>query len=447
MSNTLRVFFRRSRASALVSPGLAATAFVLAGCGGGGGSPGSTTALLAPATASQTSASTTSGGTATAGQTAGSITSGSDTTTGDGGGTTTAGSTTSGGGSTTTAGQTAGSTSSGGGSTTTPDVPAGPQPLSVPSQPATVATVQPATGDNNTFGFGGLFFSVPDTNSVKVGDRSPDGGNASSLTFNTPSVSYIVEQPLTNGTAIEGSKALQVDAVATNASGDFVAAVFSNGTAATKVLSVVGATGPSSTDLLTSAYYGAYTEESVVRNDTGAPVSNSFVVGSLFGGDLTAKSDLPKNVIANYSGSFAGFGTATDGTAGNNKSGYTAGYTGGVELIANFGAGTVTGNAYNLQQTVTSPSGADITTPASFGLRVDAKIDPVAGNTYQGVTNFTNATTLAGAPAVAGATRGNAVGAFYGPQAAETAGAVQVEGTAPGVSSPIIVQGSYGAKK
>ena len=94
---------------------------------------------------------------------------------------------------------------------------------------------------------------------------------------------------------------------------------------------------------------------------------------------------------------------------------------GGIQLVANFGTGSVATTISNLQTQV-------IDTSAMGSLANMTGTATIAGNQYSG--------TLSG-----GGLSGTQVGSFYGPSAAETGGAWKVAG------SGVTVIGSYGAKQ
>ena len=310
-----------------------------------------------------------------------------------------------------------------------------PVPLAPPARAAKVAI---GTGNAAKSGGGGLFISIPDITAVKIGDRSPVGGNGSTLIGPSNKVVFDVAGKMANGTAIPGADALQV--VGTSA----IATEFDQSNVANESKSLLLLSVASQTDanaLLQSSSYGLYVAEK------GTATGGSGILGYVFGGTPTAKADMPQSVKATYAGMFAGNGLATDGSAGDGKSGYSKALIGDVALTLDAGAGTVKGNVFNVMGEDTATNAA--AKAETYGLAIDAKVDAATGNTYQGAVNFTNASKTAGAAAVVGATQSNVIGGFYGPGAAETAGALQVQGKAPGAGLPsdLFVTGAYGAIK
>jgi hypothetical protein len=311
-------------------------------------------------------------------------------------------------------------------------------PLPAPAKAAPIA-VGSGVGSQAGAKLGGLYVYIPNVESVKIGDRSPVGGNGATLGHLSAQqkAKYSPGGKLAGGRAIPGAAALQL--LGGSPAGMYLA---EQPTATTNKSLLIIST-PSRADssiLLTSSGYGLYD----VETTAGGRTSNT--IGFVFGGNPTAKADMPKNVVAKYNGAFIGLGTATDGSTGANKAGYVRAYQGDVSLTLDTARGTVKGNVYNIEgnNPVTDSTGTE-----SFGLAIDAKVNAAAGNTYQGAVNFTKAATTSGAAAVAGATQSNVIGGFYGPKAAETAGALQIQGKAPGAGLPndLFVTGAYGAKK
>jgi hypothetical protein len=171
----------------------------------------------------------------------------------------------------------------------------------------------------------------------------------------------------------------------------------------------VGAAAP-----LTDAAFGlAYTAS-----------AGSAYVGGYHYGNATALASMP-TATATYAGKFSGIEVSRFGI-GDIK--------GTSALTANFGAGTVNGNVTNM----TLGSGGS----AGYGLSMNGTI---TGNTYSGTTGFTTTT---GAPTVS-VTASSMNGGFYGAGAAETAGALTVQGTPLPTTTlgPVAVVGAFGGKK
>jgi hypothetical protein len=311
-----------------------------------------------------------------------------------------------------------------------------PVPLAPPAKATHVNVGSGATGGAN---FSGLYIAIPDVHGLRVGDRSAAGGNGATVAGTgvpgTPS--FTVGGKMAAGTAIPAAAALQV--IAADPTGLFAVDATDPNVEKTQVLSIV-ASQSDSTNLLQYSSYGEYFV------GTATATGGSIVDGMIFGGAPTTLPDMQNIVTAKYAGAFQGVSFANDGTVGQGKSGYSKGLDGDVALTLDATKGTVTGNVYNMQGT---DAYTGVTADAGYGLAINAKVDAATGNTYQGSVNFTNASTTSGAAAVVGATQSNVIGGFYGPGAAETAGALQVQGKAPGAGLPndLFVTGAYGAKK
>ena len=150
-------------------------------------------------------------------------------------------------------------------------------------------------------------------------------------------------------------------------------------------------------------------------------------------GSLTPLNQMPSNVTATYTGLFRGIHEVA-GTAGHRVGEVDIGT---VNLTANFTNGTIKGSVNNMVD-----GGGQ---PLFYGLHMDGRI---AGNTYKGTVELSQ---RGGAPVAGSATGSSWNGAFYGPNAAETAGALAVRGTVPnGVTTPAntgYIIGGYGARR
>ncbi len=145
--------------------------------------------------------------------------------------------------------------------------------------------------------------------------------------------------------------------------------------------------------------------------------AGSVQVGGFHQGTITPAAQMP-TVTATYNGVFGGL-ELSDPTTVRTLAGTTA-------LTANFGAGTVQGSVSNLK------AGGLAT---GYGLDLNGNI---SGNTYTGTTSFTGG----GGNVTSSALNG----AFYGANAAETAGALALTGRTP-IGSNVAITGAYGAKK
>jgi hypothetical protein len=164
--------------------------------------------------------------------------------------------------------------------------------------------------------------------------------------------------------------------------------------------------------------------------------------GGYHNGTPSEVSSLPTNVTATYTGLYAG-SVITLGANGAPTS--IAAQNGTANLSANFSNSTVTGTVTNLTTTsaaISTSPGATTTAAAGYGLGMNGTI---SGTSYTGTAGYNNGanSTAAGTVVASGLT-----GGFYGPGAAETAGALMIKGTDPsGKSSPSITVGAFGAKK
>ena len=163
-----------------------------------------------------------------------------------------------------------------------------------------------------------------------------------------------------------------------------------------------------------------YSEYGLAVVDRGT----STIVGGFGAGVGTPKSQMPTSASATYKGSFGGIG-GLDGP-------YAEGLVEDAQLTANFGSGKVNGRVSNLKNT----DGVS----KSYGLSMNGQI---SGNTYSGSAGFTDKS-----GARSGRVTDSALsGAFYGPNAVETAGALGVKGTPGAGQAPTTIVGAFGAKK
>jgi hypothetical protein len=136
-------------------------------------------------------------------------------------------------------------------------------------------------------------------------------------------------------------------------------------------------------------------------------------------GSVTPTTQLPTGT-ATYIGGYNGI--AVDGT------GKVDVQTGASGLSANFGAGSVTGIVTGLSN-VNGP----VATPAGYGISMTGTI---TGSTYTGSAALTGEGTST--------TQSSLNGAFYGTNAAETAGALAIRGNVNGTS--IVTSGGFGGR-
>jgi hypothetical protein len=186
---------------------------------------------------------------------------------------------------------------------------------------------------------------------------------------------------------------------------------------------------------LANSYVGQYSDSTLtgllIGGDvtTNSATSATLTSGWFFGGDATPATDMTAlkaapSPSATYNGAFLGnTGTITT----------TNDIYGDVAITVDFGAGSVNGNVTNMR---TLPS-VGPSSPSGYGLVMNGTI---VGAGYSGSTTYSDGTGT-----------GQVVGGFFGPNASETAGVVQVQGAQPVggscVSADCVLQGAFGAKK
>lgn len=328
---------------------------------------------------------------------------------------------------------------------------------------------------------GGLFVRIPDLGKVTIADRSRQGGNGVTWTPDADGsqITLVADGTLASGTAVPSSTTIDKDPDFSGSANAYYEThtpeLGGNGFEIdySKKYSVNGATlyssyadGAGNPVFLQYATYGGYVQDTDVQyakvdvegqgtwlNKT---VGGSSILAVIFGGTPTAEADMPTGVTANYEGTFLGLGVPTSGKSGIDDENSSE-LIGNVALKANFGSGAVTGNVYNVMGERADCLGSCVEA-VPLGLKLTGQIDPTTGNTYQGSVAFTGAATTAASAAsqatIGTVTNSDLVGQFYGPKAAETAGALRVEGTVPTLMGrdgepfgPGMVIGSFGAKK
>ncbi len=295
---------------------------------------------------------------------------------------------------------------------------------SATTSPAPVVAVAPAP--NKT-----LMLFIPDLSNISVAGRSAATGNTISIAEDTSAInsaSLLVSGTLSNGGApgasgtLAGSAINRLGNISNLGERKYDGGITSSNYLQTERASkIVGG----NLTFLQDASYGI-----TVYQATNSP---SAYVGGFHHGNATAAANVPTNVSATYNGFFTGLElrTGQDAALGGAK-----GVAGAMSLTADFTAGTVNGSVSNI---VDASS-----TSAGYGLTMTGTIQ---GNAYSGTTAFTGA-----AGNAAGVVSSSAMnGAFYGANAAETAGAVRIEGTAPigivGNNVGLAVVGGFGGTK
>ncbi len=154
------------------------------------------------------------------------------------------------------------------------------------------------------------------------------------------------------------------------------------------------------------------------------PTTPVLLAYGVHGGSATPVSDMPTSGVATYSnsGGFLGIRTQVSPTMAN-----PVAVRGDVEVTAHFGAASVVGTIDNMSAVRTG-------TPMTDRVTFDASI---AGNTFT-----TTSVHHAGLTDVSGLVTGG----FYGPQAAETAGAIALHGDTMS-NDRVILNGAFAAKR
>lgn len=211
---------------------------------------------------------------------------------------------------------------------------------------------------------------------------------------------------------------------------------------------------------LQHSYVGSYSDVALSMVLTGADASGNVTTsgfggsvthGAHFGGNATSTSDMAAlkntNVTANYKGYFQGSAeqlAPLTSLSGNSKEINAAELRGAASIGVNFGSGVVSGSIHDLKRTDIN----GVTAAAPYGIAVGGTI---TGTNYNGAAVYTAPGTTPNMTAVAGSPTGQMIGGFFGPNAAETAGVVKIEGTAPGTGAGTgantVLFGGFGAKK
>ena len=177
-----------------------------------------------------------------------------------------------------------------------------------------------------------------------------------------------------------------------------------------------------------------------------ADIKGSVTTGFGFGGTATDPAKLPKGVVATYNGYFKGLAGTTSAVTNLNGNNAVTGnnlidVAGNTQINADFGAGQVSGNVYNLQKA------SDATAMLPYGLKMTGTI---TGSTYAGTTAFTGQSLTPGANANSTGNKGDLLGGFFGINGEETAGIVRIQDTAAGTATNTantLVIGGFGAVK
>lgn len=286
-----------------------------------------------------------------------------------------------------------------------------------------------------------LVIRVPDVSAITIADKSPDEGTPGAGTVSSDGEKFAVEfdENLDGGTHVPDSGNLTFN----ENEGEYQKETAVNSTTTRNQHAIVNlATVRDSDDPSTFLQYSAYGEYIDQTGPTDDDQAGSAFVAHFYGGEETDTATLP--VTASYSGQFKGLGTQVNGSSRGDE---VADLTGDVELTANFTGGSISGSVSNMTQNCDGcPDGHE---ELPLGLALSGTI---TGNTYQGSVGFTDGNGVA----AGSVTDSTLIGGFYGVGAAETAGALRVEGTTPPLPQDdgpdeaianVLVQGSFGAKK
>ncbi|OCW59320.1 hypothetical protein AWJ14_09760 [Hoeflea olei] len=174
-----------------------------------------------------------------------------------------------------------------------------------------------------------------------------------------------------------------------------------------------------------------------IRYQEGADgaATATYAVGYI--GDNT--TNMPGSGTATYKGFHEGGTTGYDDNGTIRQMGLSGGT---VELTANFGAGTVTGGVRGAELVTYQGNQRVVLNNAIAGLDINANI---TGSEYTGTANLVDANNNP----VGATTTNQAIGAFFGDAAAETAAAYMIEGNAvlDGQARDYIMSGTLGAVK
>ncbi len=313
-----------------------------------------------------------------------------------------------------------------------------PVPASSKSSPASIpAPAAVYKQPSNTFyEYAGSFISEGLASRMQIaGSRDADGkftGTSLDVTLDEVKDRAFVTTSINNNqsTSQENKHSIYVLSTGMGVTSDIIGVVGSNDADLYRVrgssgdgdyVSVSNLLGSSlGTTSLSYAYVGIGTKAS-----TAPSGGYDVYMSNFFGGQKTQVSDMPSSGTANYAGGFSGESTGF-GSGGLS----VESLDGNVNLAANFGAKTIQGSVDGIRFDSTSPS------PFSIGVN-----GVISGNQFSGNAHLIDAKT--------GKTFGTQTsvmqGGFFGPQAAEAAGALAVKATGNGVV--MFVNGSFGAKK
>ncbi len=254
--------------------------------------------------------------------------------------------------------------------------------------------------------------------SFKTTATAPSGGNPATIAIVSPEV---------------GSMTGALGTITSNGADQYVGG--GTGSNQNDYLSVTNAL-KSSLGTTTLSY--AYVGEGSIGKQTSSGQSFSFdgYMFNLFGGQKTHISDMPTTGTANYEGAFKG----KELLARPGFDPISSDLDGRANLTANFAANTVTGTIDNLRDYQASDA-----TPTYNARKHTISLNgAISGNQFSGTA------ALAGTAYPSAQQSGTVQGGFFGPKAAEAAGALAVKfvyDTRNNISSTALVTGAFGAKK
>lgn len=212
--------------------------------------------------------------------------------------------------------------------------------------------------------------------------------------------------------------------IATGSGGDYV--YYTN--TPTKALNdSLGATA------LSYSYVGLGGLSARAAGRTGAMESHAL---ALFGGDKTKTTDMPTTGSANYKGAFVG---VEQDWRGGSAPVVSSRLNGAVEMSADFAAATVTGRVGEITRSTPGATGFE-QKATDYSIGFNGKID---GASFAGTSGLTQWGT--NTPIEHTLQTGALQGGFFGPKAAEAAGAIAVSSAHDATKT--LVTGSFGAKK
>ena len=256
------------------------------------------------------------------------------------------------------------------------------------------------------------------TGATSVNTASTDASDTQTISVTTPNVT--APSDVVGLVKSNGAKQYQGSGEGTN---------YSEVALATSLNSSLGATS------LSYTFLGGSSRMDITGSGTSG--TTDINTSSFFGGQKTVTSDMPGSGTATYTGAYNGRSYA--GTIGSPYS--VTNTDGSVSMTADFAAGTVNGRVDNYRAVIYDANG-NVTSSSSMNASL-AFAGTVSGNTFSGTASPTQPGTNTAIAATT--TSGSVQGGFFGPQAAEAAGALSTK--LANSQSFIASQGVFGAKK